>query len=89
MASPRASSIWDTHTQAKPFFPRLISPNFAVLALACLWCLSARMWRVNLPPVREEHTELVFNTAHCVSILPQASTTAGRCAWHTDDCLCL
>ena len=33
----------------KPFFPRLILPNFSVLARACLWCLGARMWRVNLP----------------------------------------
>ena len=28
---------------------RLILPNFSVLARACLWCLGARMWRVNLP----------------------------------------
>ena len=34
---------------SKPFFPRLILPNFSVLARACLWCLGARMWRVNLP----------------------------------------
>ena len=31
------------------------------------------MWRVNLPSrVLKKHTEFMFNTAHCVSILPQA-----------------
>ena len=30
------------------------------------------MWRVNLPFVREKHTESVLNTAHCVSILQDA-----------------
>ena len=34
---------------SKPFFPRLILPNFSVLARACLWRLGARMWRVKLP----------------------------------------
>ena len=28
---------------------RPIPPSFSVLARACLWCLGARMWRVNLP----------------------------------------
>ena len=34
---------------SKPFSPRPILPNFSVLARACLWCLGARTWRVNLP----------------------------------------
>ena len=33
----------------KALFPRPISPKFPVLARACLWCLVASMWRVNLP----------------------------------------
>ena len=33
----------------KALFPRPIPPRFPVLARACLWCLVARMWRVNLP----------------------------------------
>ena len=33
----------------KALFPRSIPPNFPVLARACLWCLGARMWHVNLP----------------------------------------
>ena len=32
----------------------------------------------NLPLVREKHTESVFNTAHCVSIVPQAVYKARR-----------
>ena len=56
----------------------LIRPDFSVLARACLWCLGARMCRVNHPLVREKHTEFMLNTAHCVSILPQAG-------WHHVD----
>ena len=33
----------------KALFPRPIPPRFPVLARAFLWCLVARMWRVNLP----------------------------------------
>ena len=33
----------------KALFPRSIPPSFPVLARACLWCLGARTWRVNLP----------------------------------------
>ena len=33
----------------KALFPRPIPPRFPVLARAHLWCLVARMWRVNLP----------------------------------------
>ena len=32
-----------------PSLPRPIPPSFPVLARACLWCLGARMWRVDLP----------------------------------------
>ena len=40
------------HRDLKPvkaLFSRPIPPSFSVLARARLWCLGARMWRVNLP----------------------------------------
>ena len=60
------------------FFLRPIPPSFPVLARACLWCLGARKWRVNLPSCCEKRTEFMFNTAHCVCILPQARQQRGQ-----------
>ena len=40
---------WNGSTPARQlFFPRRIPPSIPVLARACLWCLGARTWRVNL-----------------------------------------
>ena len=55
------------------FFPRPIPPTFPVLARACLWCLGARMWRVNLRRGVRSIPNPPFNTAHSGSTLAQAT----------------
>ena len=54
---------------SKPFFPRPILPSFSVLARACLLVLERSNVACSPPLVREKHTEFMFNTTHCASIL--------------------